>query len=132
MQKIKIDKKKLLARLRENKTQHEKVFIETFNNYKIKARENLETFYKESPAKIAAGENVYYPSLTIPTSYSKEYETAIEILEFSVDKTVELTHEEFKQYVRDEWSWHKVFTQVTGFYNSSKINKKVSTTFKIN
>jgi hypothetical protein len=38
-----------------------------------------------------------------PTSYIKSYDTVIRMLEMSDELVVELTMQEFNQYVEDEW-----------------------------
>ena len=40
---------------------------------------------------------------------TKEYDQVIDMLDMSVDSEIELTHSEFRQYVRDEWGWSEMF-----------------------
>jgi len=50
-----------------------------------------------------------------PKSYETEYDTAIGMVSMDVDVEVELTKQEYKQYVMDEWSWTSDFnTCVSG------------------
>lgn len=40
-----------------------------------------------------------------PTNYLGEYDEAIEMLKFADNATIELDQEQYRAYVKDEWSW---------------------------
>lgn len=120
MQKVKAKKSELLRKLKENLESHVKTYNLTVKNYRIQAKKDLEKFYVDASNTLNENEpkTVYFQCPTLPVSYVKEYETAIQLLNFSVDKTVELTMSEFQQYVMDEWKWKANFTQLSGMYNN--------------
>lgn len=49
--------------------------------------------------------------LLVPEDHTDEYDQLLEMLAMSVDDEVELTAQEFAQYVRDDWSWKHQFTR---------------------
>lgn len=44
-------------------------------------------------------------NILAPEDHTDEYDKAIGMLEMSVDDTVLITHDEYRQYVLDEWFW---------------------------
>lgn len=68
--------------------------------------------------KIEAG-RVIYPAHGIsaaPESHEDDYDRAIKMCQMSVEEQVELTQQEFTQYVLDEWNWSAGFTTQTQMY----------------
>ena len=118
MRSVKIEKKKLLAIVRENKEKHIKEYEESVTDYKagaIKiAKEHVElakTGELDKIAKIRA-----MPSA--PVSHEKEYDRAIRMLELSVEKEIEVEEDIFNQLVLDEWSWKHQFVASASLYKT--------------
>jgi len=63
-----------------------------------------------------------YSKLQAPESYVYEYDNKIAMFEMSVDKNIELTEQEFRQYVRDQWNWSPGFKATTANYLSKTGN----------
>lgn len=56
--------------------------------------------------------------MKVPRSYKKEYDAAIDMAQWDVRDTLELTHAEFTCFVRDEWDWKSGFDAVSMLYKS--------------
>jgi hypothetical protein len=118
MRSVKVEKNELLGIVRENKKKHIKEFDESVKDYKkaaIKvAKEHVElakTGELDQIAKIRA-----MPQR--PSSYEKDYDRAIRMLELSVEDTIELEEDVFNQLVLDEWTWKNSFTATGALYKT--------------
>lgn len=58
--------------------------------------------------------------MSVPRSYAKEYEAAIDMAKWDVRETLELTHAEFTCFVRDQWDWKSGFEAVSTMYKNLK------------
>jgi len=56
--------------------------------------------------------------MRVPRCYSKEYDAAIEIANWDVRDTIELTHAEFTCFVRDLWDWKMEFNTISQLYKT--------------
>lgn len=113
MRSVKIKTKELLAVLKANRTQHEIDFKESWEGYVAEATKQLEDMAMRAKE---FGEIKRGISLVEPKSYADSYETAIRMLEMSDDKVVELTAQEFSQYVEDKWMWKEAFAMTSAMY----------------
>jgi hypothetical protein len=118
MRSVKVNKAELLGIVRENKKKHVKEFEESVKDYKkaaIKiAKEHVElakTGDLEQIAKIKA-----MPQK--PTSYEKEYDRAIRMLELSVEEELDIESDVFNQLVLDEWAWKNMFVASGALYKT--------------
>ena len=118
MRSVKVEKNELLGIVRDNKKKHVKEFDESVKDYKkaaIKvAKEHVElakTGDLDQISKIRA-----MPQR--PSSYEKDYDRAIRMLELSVEDTIELEEDIFNQLVLDEWTWKNSFTASSALYKT--------------
>lgn len=117
MRSVKIKTQELLEVLRKNRETHQKDYDEAIVGY----REAVIKEVKAALKKAQAGEDVYeFVSATKPKSYVKSYDTVIRMLEMSSEDTVELTMQEFNQYVEDDWHWKQDFTATSMLYNNKR------------
>lgn len=118
MQKIKIKKSELLKKIKANYSKHMEDFHNAKVGYKQKVAVAVKKFYAKAVIDIENDKPApHFSPFTFPANYESDYKTAINMLELSVDKFIELTREEFKNYVQDEWAWKAQFTNmVTGYY----------------
>lgn len=118
MRSVKIDKKKLLAIVRENKEKHINDYNESVEDFKALAvkitNANLELVNTGDLAKISRVKSI--PQA--PVSHEKEYERAIRMLELSVEKEIEVAEDIFNQLVLDEWAWKNQFIASASLYKS--------------
>ena len=118
MRSVKVNKAELLKIVRDNQKKHIKEFDESVKDYKkaaIKiAKEHVElakTGDLDSIAKIRA-----MPQK--PTSYEKDYDRAIRMLELSVEEELEIESDVFNQLVLDEWQWKNMFVASGALYKT--------------
>jgi hypothetical protein len=57
--------------------------------------------------------------MSVPRSYAKEYDAAIDIAKWDVRETLELSYAEFTCFVRDQWDWKLEFEAVSRLYKAS-------------
>ena len=104
---VKVDKGELLFILKENRVAHKATVTEAFISYRKLAIEELDKMIAEAKA----GKKIRRAlELIEPMDMTDAYDTAIMMLEMSVDTTVELDTHEFQQYVQDKWQWSNQFS----------------------
>lgn len=116
MRTVKVKKSELVSTLKTNSDVHVREFNKAMEGYWRTAEREVEKLLDrvrnkrwDQPYQIAV-------SLTRPECHLDEYNTALEMLEWSTEDEVELTQQEFKQFVQDEWSWKEAFAQTTQMY----------------
>lgn len=118
MHAVKVDRKKLLKIVTENKEKHIKDYNESVEDYKaaaIKLAEaNLELAKSGDLEKIAKAK----PMPGKPVSYESNYTRAIRMLELSVEKEIDVEEDVFNQLVLDEWAWKNQFIASASLYKS--------------
>jgi hypothetical protein len=102
MKTVKLNKEKLIEVITKNRAGHRSAFDQAFDGYRKECisvlEENIRNL-KEKKAHIVRF-NEYAPE-----DHTEDYDTVLEMLAMSVDPVVELTHQEFENYVRDNWDW---------------------------
>lgn len=142
----KVDKAKLIERLKKNKKKHTKEYNEAVAGYReaslrkledayVRAKNGLEKNYTELKDKLSkfdpASEEcrdmdshlVLIQSasinMSLPQSYEQEYEKAISMMGWDTRDEIELTYAEFMCFVEDCWDWSDDFKAVSAFYKSA-------------
>jgi hypothetical protein len=95
-------KEKLLA----NREAHIKQYAEAKVGFYLAVEESLDKSRNALNAQKDAGTvaNVLFNEIA-PESHLKEYDRALHKLELSVDDVIELSDQDFQQYVQNEWNW---------------------------
>ena len=102
MHTVTIKKIKLLEKIRINRDNHHKGFLEATKAYRLEAIEVLDQALEDA----RAGRRIITStSLVQPVDMTKEYDQIIMMLKMSVDEEIELSNTEFQNYVMDDWSW---------------------------
>ena len=118
MNSVKVDRKKLLKIVTDNKEKHVVDFKESVEDYKsaaVKLAEaNLELAKSGDLEKIARMRAVPQK----PVSYEQNYTRAIRMLELSVEKEIDVEEDVFNQLVLDEWAWKNAFVASASLYKS--------------
>ncbi len=108
--------KKLQELIHNNRETHAKIFSEATENY----REALKRELQNKLALLSAGKPVEpHSSLIVPRCYLSSYDTVISMLDFTSDKIIELSIDQYKNYVLDEWSWKNNFIESSVAYSKS-------------
>jgi len=116
MKTVRINKTDLLNTLRKNREQH----LIDYNDAVVEYRKALVSKLEEMLAKAKDNHTVsHHIDLAKPMSYEDSYNTAISMLDYSVDTVIELDQMEFAQYVEDNWTWNQSFAMSTLSYKKS-------------
>jgi hypothetical protein len=142
--KIEINRKLLLAKLQQNREKHKADYLEALQGYKALALEKLEEAHnrakKELQKNVARVKldldefdpnnpkthdhltlvNAIHIELRVPRDFTAKYDAAIDMVEWDVRETLELTHAEFQCFVRDVWEWTEVFHTTNQLYKAMK------------
>ena len=95
---IKLKKDKLIEKIKENKENHIKEYERAIIAYREEALKQLEQLKNE----VTEGKLDISLNLIIPVNNSENYDKIIEMFEWEVEKEVELSQNEFVEYVQDE------------------------------
>lgn len=109
------DKQEVLNTLRTNRDNHRAIFLEALEGYKVTA---ISEFQKRIAA-IRDGKLISYVSLQLPQDQTKDYNRVIALLEKSKGNDIELSEEQFTNYMLDDWSWKKSFLTNNSYYSST-------------
>lgn len=96
--KIKVEKQKLIEKIKKNKLNHFEEFNKAVIAYKKEALEQLEKLTE----KVNDGALDIKLNLITPVNNSANYDKIIEMFEWEVEDIVELEQQEFLEYVQDE------------------------------
>lgn len=116
MREVRVEKQRLLETLKVNRERHVGTFEQVLEDYRAKAIEMLNAHIDN--IRSGAVEKVFV-SLPQPENYEKEYDRAIEMIEWHESDTVALTESEFSEYVMDQWTWRNVFDQTVATYSGT-------------
>ena len=107
----------VLPILKTNLETHRKDYEESLKGYQEQGIEKLkwqlEQMTKDSKF-------IPYWNLPLPQNHEAEYQQVIRMFELSSEELVELSHQEFKQYVMDEWTWKPGFESTKASYHGVK------------
>lgn len=95
---IKVNKAQLIAKIRENQTNHVKAYEKAVVAYKEEALRQLEALTK----KVNDGGLNIRLDLVSPINNKDNYDKIVDMFEWEVDDVVELEQDEFNEYVQDE------------------------------
>ena len=104
---VRVDKDYLLTVLKRNRDQHVNTYEQAMAAWHSKIIEILEDELRK-----VENDNTYMPNVYLPQPFSSKdsYDSAISLLEASLDTEFVLDRKEFNQYVMDNWSWTDNFT----------------------
>lgn len=106
MEMVKVKKSELLRKLKENRAGHREIFEEASEAF----RKEVIKILDERLADAKAGRRIRLSiGLTQPMDQTSAYDQAIAMCEMSVDDEIELSHENFRNYVLDRWHWREQF-----------------------
>ena len=104
----------VLARLRGNKAQHQKMVVEAREGYLAKAHHALLAKLQQ----IADGKVVPLGiPLHVPADFSNVYDTAIGMLSAHTGETVALGADEYRHLMEDVWDWSDQFAKSNSQYS---------------
>jgi len=115
MHTIKVKRDKVLKKLKENKAKHQREYAEALKAYKEKALDELDRLI----LKATQGETKLELRLVEPVDYTERYDDAILKIEWNENKTIEMSHELFEEYILDKFHWRKEAAFTNAMYLSA-------------
>lgn len=116
--KVKVEKNELIKVLTENRQKHS----HNYDKAKIGFRKLL---IAELKSKLEAAESDKIVTLTFenhkPESHLEDYDDILGMLELATDTEIELSHIQYKQYVKDEWDWARQWSTSNATYLSAAL-----------
>lgn len=104
---VTVNKDELLAALQSNRDSHRVAFEKAKTGYIRITTAKL----KEALEQLDRGEMLHHVLSDIPPAdHTPDYDDAIDVMQWSVEDTIELTQTQFKQYVKDDWNWKRQWT----------------------
>lgn len=103
---VKVKKAELVTTMKANRQAHK----EEFDAASVKYREAVAAKLDAAPVRFREGVRLHeitseLSHMPVPQDHTHEYDRAIRMMEMDIIDTVELTEEQFNQYVLDEWTW---------------------------
>jgi hypothetical protein len=107
---VNVNRLELLAKLKENLTIHRAEYLEALDEYQARLLADLKLAVKkvnstQNPAELKE----FSFSIQFPPNHEQDFVDVIEMLEMSVDSTINLDSESFKAYIKNEWQWQHHF-----------------------
>lgn len=124
--KITVDRQDLLTKLKEGLEKHKAAFQLADQQYKQAVVE----WFKEGLARVEAGdfsETQFRLEFGRPQNHADDFETAISMIEMSVQDQIVLDEKTFKQWVMGKWDWAGTFemsaSAIGGYLSSKGLNR---------
>jgi len=112
---IKVKKDDLIEKIKENKEIHVKEYEEAVVAYKEEALKQLAV----QTSKVKEGALDAKLELVTPVNNSDNYDKIVEMFTWEVENEVELSQDEFNEYVQDETEFAVAAKYSNTFYSSS-------------
>ncbi len=116
MNKVRINKEKLLNQLQKNRNEHKVIYEEAMAGWEEQVVKGLKKALKKAEA---GKEYITDLDLETPPCHLDEYDNIIERVNWHEDEIIELDHREFNQFVLDKWDWQHYFLMSASSYSSS-------------
>lgn len=141
---VTVNRPRLLEILQTNREKHRREYQESVEGYKVLAKERLEKLHKRAVASLKDSLELieskidgFDPEddegltdhvtlinsmsfhLQVPKDYTSAYDVAIQMAEWEVNETVELTQGQFQCFVMDDWDWRSEFNLLNKAYSSA-------------
>jgi hypothetical protein len=112
-----IEKSRLLERLKQNRETHKAAFEQAWEGFRERAIQNFEQRLKAAKDARRGQQIELWVNLDVPREHTADYDTAIEMLEWHTEDEIELTYDDFRHYVQDEWHWKGEFVALSAAYS---------------
>jgi zona occludens toxin (predicted ATPase) len=114
MDNVKVRKEVLLERIRKNRTKHRTIVEEAWVGYRKAVIEALDELLERAKA---GRKIITQIGLQPPKDHTKEYDAVIDMLECEIKDVVEITRNDFRAFMRDEWVWRDQFLMSNRSYS---------------
>lgn len=113
---VNVARSQLLEAIKKNREIHAAEYEVALVDFKTRLQEDLKAALEKVATKEPRDLSRFSVAVRFPQSHVQEYDDVIEMLEMSVDDTIELDSESFKAYIKNEWSWTNQFKAMTESY----------------
>ena len=110
----------LQTKLKDNRAKHLATFEKALAVYREKVLEQMERNLEEARK---GKEPSLFISLARPMNQTADYDRVLSMLEamlYADENRIELTEEDFSQYVMDQWHWKQQFSVTNAAYGVSE------------
>ena len=108
---VNVNRLELLTKLRANLAVHKAEYAEALAEYQQRLLDDLKLAAKKVSKVTDPNELKNFRfSVPFPQNHEADYAEVIEMLDMSVDETINLDSESFKAYIKNEWHWQTQFT----------------------
>lgn len=115
-QTVNVDRSALLLALRAGLEKHRTQYAEARVEYEAA----VVVFMSDALARAKAGDfRDLVLRLAAPANHEREYLDVIEMLEVSVDETIQLDRDAYKAYYRNEWAWQSNMLEAMASYKTT-------------
>lgn len=105
-QSVNVDRHQLIQALRDGLETHKVEYVEAIKDYEKAVVKFLEEATERAKRR---NFNDLVLRLQKPENHEKDYTNVIELLEVSVDETIQLDADSFRAYYKGEWGWKASF-----------------------
>lgn len=121
MRTITVHKAELLAHIEKNMKTHRADYEEALEKYRQRAVVELDALI----ARVRRGDTIrLVVALPVPEEHTADYERAVRMLAMDINDTVQLTEQEYAQYVDDDWGWKYSFGANTLVYKDDPLGQR--------
>ena len=113
MNTVKVDKAELLSVLQTNREKHRTTFLEAQEGFRKQVIEQLDRNLRDARNGKRINLRIVLPE---PQDQKGDYDRVIGMLKMSVDTVVQLSEQEYSQYVMDDRSWKNQWTATVSNY----------------
>jgi hypothetical protein len=109
----KIDKRLLLAKIRDNREKHVKQYADAYIKFLDQYVARLSDLIGSAKT---SGKPELYINLRTPECHTEDYDSVISMLEMSSETEISMNHADFECFVLDKWPWaHSFFDNTTRY-----------------
>lgn len=113
MRTITVNKAELIEKIKENRDRHREQFLVAQERYREKWIEILDKRLADARADKKIDQYIRLPE---PEDHTRDYDTALAMLEWELGEEIELGHDDFQRYVENRWEWAHSFAANTQSY----------------
>lgn len=114
---VTVNKADLREKVQRNRDNHRLIFEEALEGYRLQAIEALDERIKDF-RKGRIPDLMEIIRLPVPQDHTSDYDRVLEMLDMHQGDTIDISQEDFANYVRDDWSWKKQFLSTASNYTS--------------
>jgi len=112
-----VDKLKAIETLKANRSKHENEYKTALAGYKKKLARRLQSELDRLNTTAETNTFVLSIGLVVPEHHLNEYDEYLALLEWSHGETIEVTMDEFRHFIMNNWSWSRSWNQTLVFYS---------------